>query len=512
MASFRIVGWIQNTLAKCKGTVSRIRWQNVKETISDQLWIYKTLSALNEYKYHLLKGFTAVGLISAISIGGNQYVKLNTNEVYHVLVNGQDAGAVSDPEIVQDYIEKRNAYLEESDPEVHRAVDAKEVEFEKERGFKLAFDDHEVVKQLDQLLKPHTFGTELLVNGKVVGIVKDEATANRILEQVKEPFVGKAKDGGEVKALSADSGAGPDEVHLEKAEFIQKVDLRETEVQPDQVMDAGELLQKLKTGDVQPTLYTVQEGDCVSCIAKKFNISKQVIYDNNPWIQDDMIKVGDQLNLTVLQPTLAVKTVEKVVENQEVQYDTRYIQDDSMRVGENVTVSPGKNGLKKVTFEVTKINGQMQDEQLVSEQIVQQPVSAVVKKGTKVVLGEGSGKFAWPVSSPTITSGFGTRWGKLHKGIDMVSGNRNILAADNGRVVFAGVKSGYGNCVIIDHQNGYETLYGHMSKIYTSVGKIVEKGEKIGYMGSTGDSTGVHLHFEIHKNSALENPIKYLNQ
>ncbi|MFS0841122.1 M23 family metallopeptidase [Paenibacillus sp. 1P03SA] len=151
------------------------------------------------------------------------------------------------------------------------------------------------------------------------------------------------------------------------------------------------------------------------------------------------------------------------------------------------------------------------DEKIVGEDIVEQPVTEKVRKGTKVVKGEGTGTFAWPVLSQSITSTFGTRWGKMHKGIDIV-GNHTIMAADNGKVVSAGYKSDYGNYVLIDHMNGYETMYAHMSKVETTAGTIVEKGEKIGIMGSTGDSTGVHLHFEVHKGGSLENPLKYLNR
>ena len=94
-----------------------------------------------------------------------------------------------------------------------------------------------------------------------------------------------------------------------------------------------------------------------------------------------------------------------------------------------------------------------------------------------MIKGEGTGKFAWPVISPSISSTFGFRWGKLHKGID-ITGNRNIMAADNGKIVETGYKSDYGNYIIINHLNGYETLYGHLSQIIAKSGTIVEKGEK----------------------------------
>ncbi|MNV56480.1 Murein hydrolase activator NlpD precursor [compost metagenome] len=133
----------------------------------------------------------------------------------------------------------------------------------------------------------------------------------------------------------------------------------------------------------------------------------------------------------------------------------------------------------------------------------------MVYRGTKVV-GEGTGMFSWPVSGATLTSSFGERWSRAHKGLDMVSGNRSIKASDAGTVIFAGVKSGYGNVVIVDHRNGYETYYGHLNSISVSTGQRLEQGAKIGVMGNTGRSTGTHLHFEIRKNGTAVNPMKYL--
>lgn len=116
----------------------------------------------------------------------------------------------------------------------------------------------------------------------------------------------------------------------------------------------------------------------------------------------------------------------------------------------------------------------------------------------------GSGNFIWPVSCTYITSCVGYRYHpisgqwKYHSGMDIGSQyGDSIWASDGGTVCIAGVNGGYGNCVMIDHGNGYYTLYGHMSSIAVSVNQTVSQGQVIGYVGSTGYSTGPHLHFEI---------------
>ena len=116
----------------------------------------------------------------------------------------------------------------------------------------------------------------------------------------------------------------------------------------------------------------------------------------------------------------------------------------------------------------------------------------------------------WPLRG-SVTSGFGQRWGRLHAGIDIGAGTGTpIRAAKGGEVIFAGSMSGYGNCVIVDHGGGLTTLYAHQSRLGTNDGASVGQGEVIGYVGSTGHSTGPHLHFETRVSGSPQNPMRYL--
>jgi murein DD-endopeptidase MepM/ murein hydrolase activator NlpD len=122
----------------------------------------------------------------------------------------------------------------------------------------------------------------------------------------------------------------------------------------------------------------------------------------------------------------------------------------------------------------------------------------------------GSGQLGWPVSAP-ITSPFGWRWGRMHEGIDLGAAyGTPIAAAGSGTVIYAGWLGGYGNLTVIDHGGGLATAYGHQSRIAVSVGQQVTRGETIGYVGSTGHSTGPHLHFEVRVNGQPVDPLGYL--
>jgi murein DD-endopeptidase MepM/ murein hydrolase activator NlpD len=122
----------------------------------------------------------------------------------------------------------------------------------------------------------------------------------------------------------------------------------------------------------------------------------------------------------------------------------------------------------------------------------------------------GSGQLGWPVSAP-ITSPFGWRWGRMHEGVDLGAAyGTPIAAAGSGTVIYAGWLGGYGNLTVIDHGGGLATAYGHQSRIAVSVGQQVSRGEIIGYVGSTGHSTGPHLHFEVRVNGQPVDPLGYL--
>ena len=110
-----------------------------------------------------------------------------------------------------------------------------------------------------------------------------------------------------------------------------------------------------------------------------------------------------------------------------------------------------------------------------------------------------------------LTSNFGTRWGRLHSGIDIgADEGEAICAAKSGRVIFSGTADGYGNYIKIDHGGGLETAYGHCSVLAANVGDEVERGQTIAYVGSTGNSTGPHLHFEVKIDGEFKNPLDYV--
>jgi len=145
------------------------------------------------------------------------------------------------------------------------------------------------------------------------------------------------------------------------------------------------------------------------------------------------------------------------------------------------------------------------------EVLIQKKMAERSRAGLKA---NGSGVLIWPLKG-RLTSRYGSyrRWGRAHRhtGIDIAAPYGSpILAADAGEIIFAGWWDGYGKAIVIDHGRGRTTIYGHMSRLYPAVGATVAKGQTIGLEGSTGYSTGPHLHFEVRKNGVPVNPMPFL--
>ena len=211
---------------------------------------------------------------------------------------------------------------------------------------------------------------------------------------------------------------------------------------------------------------------------------------------------------------LTVVTTEERKEEEDIDIPEEYQPVKSLSVGEIKVASEGSPGTKEITKKVTKENGNPVSETILEESVVEEPEEKVILAGTKLPASYQSsfyedpdlsydedavyGKLQRSVAGGVVTSGFGSRWGKVHHGIDIaLPQGSEIRAADNGNVYFAGANGSYGNIVKIDHGNGMQTYYAHCSRLLVSAGQRVERGEQIALVGSTGRSTGPHLHFEV---------------
>ena len=205
-------------------------------------------------------------------------------------------------------------------------------------------------------------------------------------------------------------------------------------------------------------------------------------------------------NVEALEAAVTVETTRHVKVEEALPYETRLVVNNSMYEDQNYIETYGSNGRMVTEYLVTSQNGELSD-YAETACTRYEPVTQVLVVGGKVRLS--TGNYIWPVEMAYISSDYGWRRSTVgsanHKGIDLAYDyGTPILAADGGKVIFSGTKGGYGKLIMIEHDNGDVTYYAHCKKLLVSEGDIVAQGEEIALMGSTGTSTGSHLHFEIH--------------
>lgn len=267
-------------------------------------------------------------------------------------------------------------------------------------------------------------------------------------------------------------------------------------------------------------VYTVQQGDSISLIATKNNLTTAELCDLNGITTDTAIFPGDELIVTREEAMLEVQITRTVTWTEEIPFSTEKTQSSEYAFGTTHTVQEGENGVRTITAQnVYDTEGNLLEQTIVSSEVTKEPVNREIVVGTKLPSGSvaqvGNGTFIWPVPQYTYCS----RWySSSHKGVDICApAGTPIYASASGVVSKAGYErngagSGYGYSIIINHGNGYSTVYAHCLSLTVSAGQAVSQGQLIGYVGSTGRSSGNHCHFEIRYNGRYLPPQNYFNK
>ncbi len=342
----------------------------------------------------------------------------------------------------------------------------------------------------------------LFVDDRLIGAVRSEGDLTYVLDKFLEQYrLGKTN---------------------EKLTLVGQTEVVPGLYATEKIMSATDFQKYISQTEMVTEIYTIRKNDTLTRIADRFGMSEERIYQLNEGFDGTLIS-GSTLLVEKEQPVLQVQSVVVSSYEKTIAYTTQTVKDSSQYTTYRKVTTAGKNGLQKVTEETVYIDGVQVSKSVVSRETIEEPVTEVIVVGTKKqVTGSftgplnvtGTGQFTWPVPScKSVSSYYGYRWGRLHSGIDISGGGvygKTIVAADKGTVTKIKYDSnGYGHYVIISHNNGYSTLYAHCSKVLVSVGETVSKGQAIAKVGSTGRSTGPHLHFEIRVNGTAKNPMNW---
>ncbi|XXM72133.1 peptidoglycan DD-metalloendopeptidase family protein [Lysinibacillus sphaericus] len=438
--------------------------------------------------------------------------------IYHVYVNSHYVGAVTDQDNVKSMLDEKLQNAEEKFKD-YQVTWNNDITYIPENVFSAKTNNQEVMNNVSKSMAVEANAYALVIDDKPVAYVKDKETADEALKKIKLKYVSE----DELKDLEArkkDAGSSlpalkENETRLLDVSFKENVAAEKSQVDPKEILSADEAVNLLLKGSIEEKNYKVEEGDVLGAIAEEHDLTTGELLKLNPELDEDgALKIGSELNVTISKPFVHTVVKKEVNKIEKIAYDKEVIEDSSMNKGDTKVKQEGVEGEKSVTFTATEVNGSQTEKNVTEEKDVKDPQKYIVIKGTKETPSRGSGSFAWPTNGGYISSKQGQRWGKMHKGIDIARpSNKTIKSVDNGVVVSAGWDDGgYGNKVVIDHQNGYRTLYAHLDSISVSPGQKVGRGDSLGIMGATGEVTGVHLHIEVFKNGSLINPLDVLHK
>lgn len=358
------------------------------------------------------------------------------------------------------------------------------------------------------------------VEGYDINLVRVPYTAS-----VRMPVIIKNENYDEERVLRTANNVAEDNDTVDKdaetpietvgMSFAEDIQIIKGFVDKGDIANVDQATELITKENEEEKVYTVVKGDTLSEIAQKNDMNLSDLMKLNPGIEKQkFIKIGQEVVVTVPEPELSVAYKEKVVYTKPIQYTTKKVENKDEYNGTTTVLEYGVDGEMQVTAVVTKVNGYEKERNIIEEKVIKEPKSKVIEVGIKPFPSKGStGNFIYPVVGSIVTSPFGYRRGKFHHGLDLggLPIGASIRASDGGTIVFAGWKSStYGYTVDIDHGNGVLTRYAHCSKVVVKKGQKVSQYQEIAKLGSTGNSSGPHVHFEIRFNNVAANPLKYL--
>ncbi|MDR0434845.1 MAG: peptidoglycan DD-metalloendopeptidase family protein [Gracilibacteraceae bacterium] len=420
-----------------------------------------------------------------------------TEQTVRVSVNGEAVGVVAEQAEAETMVED---VLRQYGAEFGFPVQSKdEITYE---TLRIRIEDRVPLTQagLTAAITPYVDGYALAIGEQVIFKV----ASLEVLDEVLQAYTDHYTQAGDSKTV-------------ESAEIQDSYAKLAMELPPQEVVSKEDALNRLLQGGGEVVNHTVTAGESLWIIARKNNTTvEEILQANEGLTEDSMIHPGQTLNLNEERPFLTVVAKGVSVQEEVIPYTVVTREDNGVTPGGSVIRQAGVTGVKNVTYAFVEKNGRTIEKEVIEEKVVSEPVDQIVARGpaviaVSVVASRGSGNVSgigWPLSG-NITSYFGG--GRRHTGID-IDGytGQPFYAAGAGTVSAAGWMGSYGYCILVDHGDGVSTRYAHASQLLVRAGDKVTKGQNIGLVGSTGRSTGSHLHFEIIINGGAVNPLNYL--
>lgn len=449
------------------------------------------------------------------------------NSYYEVYLDGEVIGAVSSKRELENYIDKSNDHFKKQF-KVNKVYSPNGLTIEKKIAYGKKVDNVKKIYDIIQTRRPFTIrGYQFTINTTVKNGKNEEnrqtklfVTDNKLFDEAVVSLF-KSYVGTETYQAYVDETQTPitttgtfiDNVYLKDNITIKKTNIPVTEKI---YSDSNDLAQFLLFGaENKKTNYTVKTGDTIETVAFNNKISVEEFLMSNPTFNssNSLLFPGQEVVIGMTDPQVEVVVEQSVVKDVVNKYKTIDKYDSSRYMGDDRVTQKGEDGLERVSQKVEVINGNITYVKPISKTELKPATDKIVVHGQKQQYNGGgfapatNTSWGWPTNSGyTISSDYGwrvdpfTRTRNLHYGID-ISGTgygSPVYSVGNGTVVSFNCHWSYGLCLLINHNNGYYTLYAHMSAKLVSPGMNVAKGQQIGKIGMTGSATGPHLHLEVY--------------
>ena len=387
----------------------------------------------------------ALAVLMALLVYGGLSWQYGT---YALCIDDEAICVIQDPEKGQDVIDE---YLASKQRDNGSGVNFKEV-VQLEQGFYLDLPavstDGEFLAFLEASTHLEVPAVTLVVAGEPWLTLKDRSEADDFLNEMKTAYGEPNQPTAKVTSL----------------EFKQEIEMREEIVPLEDVVDAETAMDQMSAADTTA-------------------------------------------------PNLEVEVVYEYVETAAIAPEVEVIPDDEALAGRQEIAEVGKEGKESRRIRVVEVNGEMVESTIVEREVIEAPGTTIIYEGTRSALslasrGDSSGSDIPILGQVSAVFGeTGAYWHNAHTGLDLAAEvGTPIYVVAAGEVIFAGWNDAYGNLVIVDHGNGVVTYYGHQSKMVVKEGDFVARGDKLGECGSTGNSSGPHLHFEVRINDVPVDP------
>lgn len=412
--------------------------------------------------------------------------------------NGKEIGIINaeaDFEKAEREVQQRISYVESD----------KTVELSANFSLKIISDNDKLLSS-DQLANEMLAASDeklteawgIYIDGKFIAAVKDKEPVQKALT---DRLLNYHVD-GEIHDLS----------YKNKIEYTQGIYLQ------DSVMEEQPAISMLTSSTEKKGVYVAQAGDTMVSVCQKYNMKLDDFKKLNPYNSSSDLKGGQIINVLETESYLPIQYVKEFESLSFLDYETVEYETSSLNVGVRTILVKGSQGEKVSNMEITYVDGIERSRKTVRSVVTKEPVIEQIGIGTYSARPDpncrpvtGSGEMGWPLDGGWISDTFISD--RDHKGLDIAAGEgTDIYAAADGVVISAGWNSGgYGYMVQIDHLNGYQTIYGHMSAVYAVENQTVTRGQLIGAVGNTGNSFGAHCHFEVRYMGVCLNPELFLN-